>query len=104
MNRAARSGTLEERLHDRERTEVKDDRKRFALGLISRRSTTTTWRKAVEADLKGAPFEKKMISHTYEGIDLQPIYTEELCPSAAIPSAFPAFRPSRAERRCWAIR
>jgi methylmalonyl-CoA mutase len=32
------------------------------------------WRKEAEVTLKGAPFEKKLISKTYEGIDLQPIY------------------------------
>jgi len=32
------------------------------------------WRAAAEATLKGAPFEKRLVGHTYEGIDLQPIY------------------------------
>ncbi|MBI5404321.1 MAG: acyl-CoA mutase large subunit family protein [Ignavibacteriae bacterium] len=35
------------------------------------------WRKTAEKDLKGVPFEKKLITKTYEGIDLQPIYTKE---------------------------
>lgn len=35
-----------------------------------------TWRAIVEKDLKGAPFEKKLITSTYEGIDLKPVYTE----------------------------
>jgi len=34
------------------------------------------WREVVEKDLKGVPFEKKLITKTYEGIDLQPIYTK----------------------------
>lgn len=34
-----------------------------------------TWRKIAEDSLKGASFEKKLVTHTYEGIDLQPIYT-----------------------------
>lgn len=34
------------------------------------------WREKVEKDLKGVPFEKKLITKTYEGIDLQPIYTK----------------------------
>ena len=33
------------------------------------------WRKLVEDSLKGAPFEKKLVARTYEGIDIQPIYT-----------------------------
>jgi len=32
------------------------------------------WRKLVEAELKGAPFEKKMLTVTPEGITLQPLY------------------------------
>ncbi len=35
------------------------------------------WRKEAEAALKGVPFEKKLVSKTYEGIDLQPIYNKE---------------------------
>jgi methylmalonyl-CoA mutase len=33
------------------------------------------WRALVEADLKGATFERKLVTHTYEGIDIQPLYT-----------------------------
>lgn len=33
------------------------------------------WRAGVEAELAGAPFEKKLVSRTYEGIEFQPIYT-----------------------------
>ena len=33
------------------------------------------WRTLVEASLHGASFERKLVTHTYEGIDLQPIYT-----------------------------
>lgn len=35
-----------------------------------------TWRALVERELSGAPFEKKLIKRTYEGIDLQPLYTQ----------------------------
>ncbi len=35
------------------------------------------WREEVVRLLKGAPFEKKMLAATYEGITLQPIYTPE---------------------------
>ncbi len=38
-------------------------------------ATTEQWKAATEKLLKGVPFEKKMLTHTYEGIDLQPIYT-----------------------------
>jgi len=35
------------------------------------------WKAQVEKDLKGASFEKKLITKTYEGIDLNPIYTKK---------------------------
>ncbi len=34
------------------------------------------WRAAVEESLKGASFEKKLLTRTHEGITLQPIYTK----------------------------
>jgi methylmalonyl-CoA mutase len=34
------------------------------------------WKAQVEKDLQGASYEKKLITKTYEGIDLQPIYTK----------------------------
>ncbi len=67
--------------------------KEFVLGNDFPRIDYATWRKAVEADLKGAPFEKKMFSHTYEGIDLQPIYTEEIFPTSGDPFGVPGFPP-----------
>ena len=39
--------------------------------------TLEQWREEVVRLLKGAPFEKKMLTATYEGITLQPIYTPE---------------------------
>ncbi len=35
------------------------------------------WRKEAEAALKGAPFEKRLVSRLPEGIELQPIYRRE---------------------------
>jgi len=40
-------------------------------------SSFETWREVVDKDLKGVPFEKRLITKTYEGIDLQPIYTKK---------------------------
>jgi methylmalonyl-CoA mutase len=34
------------------------------------------WRSLVDTDLQGAPFERKLVSRTYEGIAIQPLYTE----------------------------
>ncbi|NMC63819.1 MAG: hypothetical protein GYA55_11705 [SAR324 cluster bacterium] len=35
------------------------------------------WLQLVEAELKGVPFEKKLVSKTIEGIEVQPLYTKE---------------------------
>ncbi|MCP5420647.1 MAG: acyl-CoA mutase large subunit family protein [Gammaproteobacteria bacterium] len=51
------------------------------------------WRQAVEKVLKGAPFDKKLITQTYEGIALQPLYQQE--DIAALPhlESLPGFAP-----------
>ena len=51
------------------------------------------WRKLVEAELKGAPFDKRMFTDTYEGIKLQPIYCRT--DTAGLPhvNSFPGFAP-----------
>ncbi|MCP4213291.1 MAG: methylmalonyl-CoA mutase [bacterium] len=35
------------------------------------------WKAAAELHLKGVPFEKALVTRTYEGLDLQPIYCKE---------------------------
>jgi len=39
--------------------------------------TYTEWKEIAQKYLKGAPFEKKLVTKTYDGIELQPIYTEK---------------------------
>lgn len=39
--------------------------------------TYEDWKKAAIEALKGAPFEKKLITKTYENVDLQPIYNKK---------------------------
>ena len=39
--------------------------------------TYEQWHAAAELLLKGAPFEKRLVSHTYEDITIQPIYRRE---------------------------
>lgn len=41
------------------------------------------WRRAVEQDLGGAPFEKRLVTHTYEGIYVRPLYTRADAPGGA---------------------
>src|SRR5215468_4104206 len=51
------------------------------------------WRKLVEAELKGAPFDKKMFGSTYEGVPLRPIYRREDVSGLQHVNSFPGFAP-----------
>ncbi len=51
------------------------------------------WRKLVEAELKGAPFDKKMLTATYEGITLKPIYRREDVADLPHLNSLPGFAP-----------
>lgn len=51
------------------------------------------WRKLVEAELKGAPFDKKMFTATYEGITLKPIYCCEDVANLPHVNSLPGFAP-----------
>src|SRR5215472_15689862 len=51
------------------------------------------WRHLAEADLEGASFEQKLVTHTYEGIDIQPVYTRSDWPSERDPAGFPGLAP-----------
>lgn len=49
------------------------------------------WKKFVEKELKGIPFEKKLINKTYEGINLKPIYDIEDINSIGFLNSKPGF-------------
>src|SRR5436190_13517133 len=51
------------------------------------------WRALAEADLEGAAFEQKLVTHTYEGIDVQPVYTRRDRPGEDDPAGFPGLPP-----------
>ena len=51
------------------------------------------WRALAEADLGGASFEQKLVTHTYEGIDVQPVYTRRDWPGEEDPFGFPGLPP-----------
>jgi methylmalonyl-CoA mutase len=51
------------------------------------------WRAAVAVDLKGAPFDKKLITHTYDGIDIQPLYTRRDRPVESDSHGYPGLPP-----------
>ena len=51
------------------------------------------WRKAIDKILKGAPFEKRLITKTYEDIDLQPMYRQEDIEGLPHLDGLPGFAP-----------
>jgi methylmalonyl-CoA mutase len=51
------------------------------------------WRALAEADLAGASFEQKLVTHTYEGIDIQPVYSRRDRPGTADPNGLPGLPP-----------
>jgi len=67
--------------------------KEFHLGSDFPKIDHATWQQQVEVELKGAPFAKRMISQSYEGIELQPLYTEETFPTAGDPAGLPGYPP-----------
>lgn len=63
--------------------------------------STEEWRAKVEADLKGAPFDKKLVWRTNEGFNLQPMYRAEdiadLKTTDSLPGEYPYVRGTRAD-------
>ena len=61
--------------------------------------STEEWRAKVDADLKGAPFEKKLVWRTNEGFNVQPMYRAEdiadLKTTDSLPGEFPYIRGTR---------
>ena len=57
------------------------------------------WRAKVEADLKGADFNKKLVWRTNEGFNVQPIYRAEdiadLKTTNSLPGEYPYVRGTR---------
>jgi len=67
--------------------------KEFHLGSDFATIDHAGWQKQVELELKGALFAKRMVSRIYEGIELQPLYTEEMYPTAGDPAGLPGYQP-----------
>jgi len=69
--------------------------------------TTEEWRAKVETDLKGVPFEKKLVWRTNEGFNVNPMYRREdiadLPTTDSLPGEFPYIRGTRADNN-WLIR
>lgn len=62
--------------------------------------STSEWKAKVEADLKGVPFDKKLVWRTNEGFSLQPMYRAEdiadLKTTDSLPGEYPFVRGVRA--------
>jgi methylmalonyl-CoA mutase len=56
-------------------------------------ATHDQWLKLVDKILGGAPFDKKLVSHTYDGIALQPLYTRADWTAEGDPSGLPGGAP-----------
>jgi len=83
----------------------------FSLGDDFPPASYDEWRALAEADLEGASFEQKLVTHTYEGIDIQPVYTRRDRPGEDDPNGFPGLppfvrgsRPLGAVRTGWDLR
>ncbi len=63
--------------------------------------TTEEWKAKVDADLKGVPFEKKLVWRTNEGFNVQPMYRaediENLKSTDSLPGEYPYVRGTRTE-------
>lgn len=70
--------------------------------------TTEEWRAKVDADLKGVPFEKKLVWRTNEGFNVQPMYRAEdiegLKTTDSLPGEFPYVRGTRSDNNDWLVR
>ncbi len=63
--------------------------------------STAEWKAKVEADLKGAPFDKKLVWRTNEGFNVQPMYRAEdiadLKTTDSLPGEYPYVRGTRTD-------
>lgn len=69
--------------------------------------STAEWKAKVEADLKGAPFDKKLVWRTNEGFNVQPMYRlediENLATTNSLPGEYPYLRGTRTDND-WLVR
>jgi methylmalonyl-CoA mutase len=65
----------------------------FHLGADFPPADYAQWRALAEADLAGAPFEQKLVTQTYEGINVQPVYTRRDHTGETDPNGFPGLAP-----------
>lgn len=70
--------------------------------------STQEWEARIKADLKGADYEKKLISRTIEGINIKPYYRSENLNGIeylnTLPGEFPFIRSYKTDNNRWEIR
>lgn len=70
--------------------------------------STEKWMEQINADLKGADFERKLVWRTQEGFDVRPFYRQEdlekVSHLGALPGEFPFVRGNNKENNDWFIR
>ena len=57
--------------------------------------TRDQWMELVDAVLKGASFDQKLVTHTYDGVAIQPLYTADTPVVDALPGTAPFVRGSQ---------
>lgn len=71
-------------------------------------TTKEEWLAKVEADLKGADFNKKLVWRTSEGFNVQPMYRAEdikdLKTTDSLPGEYPFIRGTKKEDNAWYVR
>ena len=71
-------------------------------------TTTQQWIDKITTDLKGAPFEKKLVWRTNEGFNVQPFYRledlKDLKTVNSLPGEFPYLRGKKKSENNWLIR
>lgn len=69
---------------------------------------TQAWMDKIQADLKGADYEKKLVWRTNEGFSVKPFYRQEdlkdLKTTEALPGEFPYLRGNKKEDNTWYVR
>ena len=70
--------------------------------------TTREWMDKINADLKGADFDKKLVWKTHEGFDVNPFYRREdienLMYIDKLPGEFPYIRGTKIKNNNWRVR
>ncbi len=70
--------------------------------------TRQEWLDKIQADLKGADFQKRLVWRTHEGFSMEPFYRREdvegLTQTDALPGEFPYLRGNKKDNNRWYVR